>query len=177
LSIPGVDVNLQDGARWTPLMIAVSAGKEDIVDRLLEIPETDVTIQNRNGATALHYAASKNRIHSSKSLLAKSIAPLRMKDTQGSLPIHRAASIGSTTLVNLYMFPSSTQKSASPINASDRFGMTPLHHACAEGHVETALLLVELGADTDRIDREGNTPLQCAPDDKTKDVLRRAFDG
>ena len=68
LSIPGVDVNLQDGAGWTPLMIAgtffswrlggvmvmvVSAGKEDIVDRLLEIPETDVTIQNRNGATAL----------------------------------------------------------------------------------------------------------------------------
>jgi len=52
----------------------VSAGKEDIVNRLLEIAETDVTIQNRNGATALylphpsfltnrHYAASKNRIH------------------------------------------------------------------------------------------------------------------
>jgi len=80
-------------------------------------------------------------------------------------------------LVNLYMFPTSTQKSGSPINASDRFGMTPLHHACAEGHVETALLLVELGADTDRIDKEGNTPLQCAPDDKTKDILRRAFDG
>ena len=77
LSIPGVQVNEQDNAGWTPLMIAgmgclgcilisVSAGKEDIVDVLL---------QNRNGATALyslswdmlsdkrHYAASKNRIH------------------------------------------------------------------------------------------------------------------
>ena len=32
----------------------MSAGKEDIVDRLLEISETDVTIQNRNGATALY---------------------------------------------------------------------------------------------------------------------------
>ena len=85
LSISGVDVNLQDAAGWTPLMIAgnnppkrrvmvVSAGKEEIVDRLLEVPETDVTLQNRNGATALylpylsesdtrHYAASKNRIH------------------------------------------------------------------------------------------------------------------
>lgn len=35
-------------------LIVVSAGKEDIVDRLLEIPETDVTTQNRNGATALY---------------------------------------------------------------------------------------------------------------------------
>jgi hypothetical protein len=32
----------------------VSAGKEDIAERLLEIPETDVLLQNRNGATALY---------------------------------------------------------------------------------------------------------------------------
>ena len=86
LSIPGVQVNEQDNAGWTPLMIAgmgclgcilisVSAGKEDIAERLLEGTEVDVLLQNRNGATALyslswdmlsdkrHYAASKNRIH------------------------------------------------------------------------------------------------------------------
>jgi len=98
-----------------------------------------------------------------------------MKDTQGSLPIHRAASIGSTTLVNLYVFPDPSQKPASPINGSDRFGMTPLHHACAEGHIDVALLLVQLGADPDRTDKEGQTPLDCAPDDKTKEQLRKAF--
>jgi hypothetical protein len=65
LSIPGVQVNEQDNAGWTPLMIAgttslgrgtelVSAGNEDIVDRLLEIEEVDVLTQNRNGATALY---------------------------------------------------------------------------------------------------------------------------
>lgn len=114
---------------------------------------------------------------SSKALLAKSLAPLRMKDTQGSLPIHRAASIGSSALVNLYMFPNPTQKGASPINAADRFGMTPLHHACAEGHVEVAALLIELGADPDRLDKQGETPLQCAPDDQTREALRRAIEG
>jgi hypothetical protein len=65
LSIPGVQVNEQDNAGWTPLMIAgmgwlgcmliaVSAGKEDIAERLLEGTEVDVLLQNRNGATALY---------------------------------------------------------------------------------------------------------------------------
>jgi 26S proteasome non-ATPase regulatory subunit 10 len=98
-----------------------------------------------------------------------------MKDTQGSLPIHRAASIGSTTLVNLYMFPDPSQKAASPVNASDKFGMTPLHHACAEGHIDVAVLLIKLGADPDRTDREGQTPVQCAPDDKIRESIRKAI--
>ena len=67
LSIQGVEVNAQDNAGWTSLMIAgisfinipltcqVSAGKEDIVERLMEIPTIDVLIQNRNGATALYH--------------------------------------------------------------------------------------------------------------------------
>lgn len=75
------------------------------------------------------------------------------------------------------MFPDPSAKAASPINAADRFGMTALHHACAEGHTEVAVLLVQLGADTDRVDKEGQTPVQCAPDDKTREVIRRAIDG
>jgi ankyrin repeat protein len=75
------------------------------------------------------------------------------------------------------MFPDSTTKAASPINASDIFGLTPLHHASAEGHVDVAVLLVQLGADPDRTDKEGQTPVQVAPDDKTKEVLRRAIEG
>src|SRR5271170_1825649 len=101
-----------------------------------------------------------------------------MKDTQGSLPIHRAASIGATSLINLYMHPDPSSKSpASPINAADKFGQTPLHHACAEGHIETAMLLIQLGADPDRLDKEGQTPIQCAPDDRIKEALRRAIEG
>jgi ankyrin repeat protein len=55
LSVSGVDVNLQDNAGWTPLMISVSSGKEDIVERLLEIEAIDVLVQNASGATALYH--------------------------------------------------------------------------------------------------------------------------
>jgi len=75
------------------------------------------------------------------------------------------------------MFPDPSQKGASPINASDKFGMTSLHHACAEGHADVVALLVQLGADPDRTDKEGQTPIQVAPDDKTKEILRRAIEG
>ena len=70
---------------------------------------------------------------------------------------------------------SSPKKFASPINAADNFGMTPLHHACAEGHVDVAVLLVKLGADVDRLDKNGQTPVQCASDDKLREVLRQAM--
>jgi 26S proteasome non-ATPase regulatory subunit 10 len=73
------------------------------------------------------------------------------------------------------MFPDPSHKAASPINAADKFGMSPLHHACAEGHVEAAALLVQLGADVDRLDKEGQTPLDCAPDDRTKKALIKVF--
>ena len=74
------------------------------------------------------------------------------------------------------MSPDSSQKPGSPINAADKLGMSPLHHACAEAHVEAVGLLVRLGADTDRLDKEGQTPLECAPDDKIKKVLMKVIE-
>jgi 26S proteasome non-ATPase regulatory subunit 10 len=75
----------------------------------------------------------------------------------------------------MYMFPSPSEKSASPINASDIFGLTPLHHACSEGHVDVAILLVRLGADQDRLDKDGITPLEWIADDKARENVRRAW--
>ena len=75
----------------------------------------------------------------------------------------------------MFMFPDPSQKAASPINAADKFGMSPLHHACAEGHVETAALLIQLGADADRLDKEGQTALDSAPDDRVKKALMKVF--
>jgi 26S proteasome non-ATPase regulatory subunit 10 len=46
---------------WTPLIISVSAGMEDVV-RLLIGCGADVNATNKTGQSPLHYAASKNRL-------------------------------------------------------------------------------------------------------------------
>jgi len=46
---------------WTPLIIASSAGRDDIVAYLLECSSVHVNAINSTGQCALHYAASKDR--------------------------------------------------------------------------------------------------------------------
>lgn len=56
----------------------------------------------------------------------------------------------------------------SPINASDMDGLTALHHAIAEGHGDTAVLLLKRGAESDKKDSEGKLPIELAPDKKVR---------
>jgi 26S proteasome non-ATPase regulatory subunit 10 len=46
---------------WTPLIISVSAGMEEVM-RLLIGCAADVNATNKTGQSSLHYAASKNRL-------------------------------------------------------------------------------------------------------------------
>jgi hypothetical protein len=44
----------------------------------------------------------------------------------------------------------------------DKESVTPLTHAAERGHLETVRLLLDAGADPDRMDGDGETPLMCA---------------
>ena len=47
-------------SNWTPLMIAASAGRDQIVSNLIA-HDAQVNAVNKTGQCSLHYAASKNR--------------------------------------------------------------------------------------------------------------------
>merc|ERR1712029_1236353 len=72
LEFPGVEVNDRDDCKWTPLVIAASAG-------------ADVNSCTEQGRSALLYAASRNRIEIVKILLNEG-ADVNLQDKLGCGP-------------------------------------------------------------------------------------------
>lgn len=163
----GFEVDAQDGAGWTALMMASSLKEGDALVDLLLAKSADVNMKTNNGQTALHFTASKSNLDTARKLIAHK-ASARVKDKRGQLPLHRAAAIGNVPITKLLL------ESKSPINATDIDGSTPLHHAIAEGHGDTALELLKAGAETDRKDGNGALAINLAPDAKIRSYILRA---
>lgn len=109
---------------------------------------------------ALHFAASKANMTTVKILLDHGCSA-RIRDKRGQLPLHRAAAVGSTPIVKKLL-----GDGKSPIDAADIDGLTALHHAISEGHGDTAIVLMEAGADLEKRDADGNVAIDLAPDTK-----------
>ncbi|KAI7662561.1 hypothetical protein KC318_g8805 [Hortaea werneckii] len=161
------DVDAQDGAGWTPLMIAASLkDAEPLVDFLLS-KGADVNAKTNNGQVALHFTASKSNIDVARKLIEHK-ATSRVKDKRGQLPLHRAAAVGHVPLIKLML------ENRSPVSATDMDGSTALHHAIAEGHGDAAVVLLKAGAETDKRDGSGMLAIDLAPDGKVRDYIERA---
>lgn len=171
----GIDINVQDELGFTPLLVAVSAGKMDVV-RALVGHGADVKIPTAKDAAPLHYAASKGWVQVSPltfllfyscvmligigyqigDLLLQRGADVNARDRANQLALHRACSVGSSPFVKLLTtFPS---ESKPRLNLADRAGNTPLHLACESGHAEAACVLIEAGADRQRTNADGVRP-------------------
>uniref|UniRef100_A0A5K3FD40 ANK_REP_REGION domain-containing protein n=2 Tax=Mesocestoides corti TaxID=53468 RepID=A0A5K3FD40_MESCO len=161
-----------DESGWTPLMIAVSAGREDVVAYLLDagLP-VNVQVVNSTGQNCLHYAASKNRLSIAKRLLLAGIQA-DSRDWGGNTPLHRAACQGHTDMVKLLLAgeslvgaPEGLKISKCSPNTSNSAGQTPLHNACEEGYAGIVRILLAAGGDLTIKDKDGKVPANLAPDD------------
>ncbi|RDI78976.1 hypothetical protein Vi05172_g11068 [Venturia inaequalis] len=184
------DVDAKDGIGWTPLMMATSRKDGDamvdlLISRGANVNATSTTVSLRfvhmkngkgtslimvldnAGQTALHFAASKNNLDIARKLIAQK-ATTRTKDRRQQLPLHRAAAVGSTPMMKLFL------ENKSPLNATDLDNMTALHHAVSEGHGDAAAFLLKEGAEHDKRDSNGNLAIQLAPDVKVKTFVLQA---
>jgi ankyrin repeat protein len=76
------------------------------------------------------------------------------KDNFGWTPLHEAAYLGSTLIVDMLL------QYGSDINDVDNEGKNALYFACQEGHLGVVKLLIMRNASFDHQSHDGNTPFR-----------------
>jgi len=156
LNVCNAPIDEPDDSGWTPLIIASSAGRDNIV-RLLLQQNADPNNRTSIGQTALHYAASRNRYKIAELLVAAEAALNVQDNSTQATPLHRAASKGNLKIVKLLL------EHHCDVSVKDSEGNTPLHLACEEERTEVAELLIGHGASSCVTNKEDKTPLDLAP--------------
>lgn len=150
----GCIANAQDADKRTPLMWAIFYGQEDVVKYFLSDPIVSVVGQDKDGRTALIYAAHSNNAQIAKLLLAKDSAyqALPLQDTDGMTMLHYAAWNNNLAMVQSIL---STKSVKNFVNFTNTYGVTPLMYACAQGNKKLVQLLLDNKADYSLVDKNG----------------------
>lgn len=149
-----VDMCDQNGA--TSLMIAASAGDENIVKVLIK-RNADINKTDHAGQTALHYAVKDNRVKITEILLLNNADVNAMDFTSQTTPLFCAASKGHLAIAR------SLIEEECKLDCQNLNGDTPLHIACREERQEIAELLLFSGASSTLRNKQNMTAFYMAP--------------
>jgi len=123
----------------TPLHLATSMGREEVVEFLLA-HHADPSAASQWLGTPLHLAARNGHVGVVK-LLVESKCDLAAGERRGKTALHLAARYGRKDVVTILL------AAGSDVSAGDREGATPLHAAASGGRLEVVKLLLSKGAD------------------------------
>ncbi|XP_045473083.1 serine/threonine-protein phosphatase 6 regulatory ankyrin repeat subunit A [Harmonia axyridis] len=148
-------LNKQDVSGWTPLLIASHKGHDQMVNNLLA-NHARVDVFDIEGRSALHLAAERGFLPICDSLLTHK-AFINSKSRNGRTALHLAAMNGHVHLVKFLI-----KDHHAVIDILTLKKQTPLHLGAAAGQIEVCKLLLELGADIDATDEQGQKPIHAA---------------
>lgn len=143
----------------TVLHAAVSSESLDIFQILLErFPRIDLRARNKSDENPMHFAAEFGFLEFVQFLLKLDPYLATMLSPSVGLPLHSAARKGRVDCV-------SALTTSENINSEGPQGRTPLIEASRNGHLSVVRLLVESGADVNRVDTDGRNALLAAARD------------
>ena len=168
-----VIVMLGAGLGCTPPRVVAAAkrGELAVVEALISRGE-DVDRTDASGQTALMWAVSRNDRRLVETLMTAG-ASVDAQDVEGQTALMRAAHRGGAELARALL------ASGARVDARDRWGQTALRIAACSPNIqtETALALLEHGADPDVANAQGEVPLWQAVLRGHGDVALRLLDG
>ena len=148
----------RDLDRRTILHHAAMEEWHDVLDLCIEkLSSSKLNIQDKNGMTALHYAARLRNWYGSERLLDAGADAL-MEDVEGKTPGHAAAEAGSDRVLRLLL-----DKGAIALDHFDHYRRTVLHYAATWNLTSIVESIVELNPDSVKAkDRDGRTVAHMA---------------
>ncbi|KAM3340908.1 hypothetical protein P3S68_028543 [Capsicum galapagoense] len=167
----GVNPDILNRHKQTPLMLAAMHGKVSCVERLMQQGANILMFDSLHGRTCLHYAAYHGHSDCLQSILASAhLAPVaqswgfarfvNIKDGSGATPLHLAARHGRPACVRILL--NNEALICVSTGSYGRPGSTPLHLAAREGSLDCVRELLAWGADRLYRDSSGRIPYVVA---------------
>lgn len=144
LLIGGVDVNAQNDALLTPLVIAALSGREDLVD-LLILRGADPQGRDGNGLSALHASAHAGYPALVDKFLGLGLDPNDQANRFGISPLHAAAERGHVAIAAMLL------EHGADLSLTTATGHTPVFMAVLNTEADMVQLLRNNGAECEHI--------------------------
>ncbi|KWU44499.1 hypothetical protein RHOSPDRAFT_18065, partial [Rhodotorula sp. JG-1b] len=192
-------INVPDSRGQTPLHLAAALDRRDVLALFLAQDDTDDMIRDQTGKTCFEVAAtpeaasqisvSRNKWNEtflahlaayiasppgSESPSKRDSAHLSPRKQHASLPSAAASAANATADARLYHFVAKPRAGCCDFAMRDPVsGTTVLHEAARRKDLALIKLVLSRGADVLARDKRGKLPIDCAKDERIKEVLRK----
>lgn len=150
----GMGIDTQNEQGWTPLMVALFEGREEVALFLIK-KGASVHFSDRSGYRPIHWAAFQGYSTVIQEIASRG-GDVNANTNFAWTPLLQAATRGHARAVETLLALGAN------VNGQDNEGWTPLHKACSNDHRDVVRLLLKHGSSVDAAHCDGMTALHIA---------------
>ncbi|KAL4446526.1 hypothetical protein ABPG74_005464 [Tetrahymena malaccensis] len=159
LSLINEVIDVVDSSHFTPLILVIKStddGIPEAVESLLKF-NANPNIQDKDGNTALHYAASMGQEECCEILLNSNKININQQNCHGETPLIQSIIEGQFNIINMLL------NHKIDLEIQDKKGRSAIHYAAiTKGNSPAYIRCLAEKCDLNKKDYDGNTPLLLA---------------